>query len=209
MKRLRSDDEASPPPPSAIAILSLPNDVLHLLFKEVLGTKKRARWGLLATLRLVCRRFLKAFPTSLLRAALEKDFGEFVSYCIIEPFFPFGYVHFYVLSSCELAIAFHAKTSKCRRNPECVSHTQMICETFSMPESRFVNEVWWLPHESLMKIWRTRLYQTLLDFRNSRHDSDDANQQSRFYYALSSTYHTYFRGIAEEDTKKGVLVPGD
>lgn len=182
-------------------LLSIPNDVLRLIFKEILGGEKRARWGMLATMRLVCRRFRRIFPRTLLRAALEDDFAEFVSYCVCEHSMNTHYQHYYVLSNYTGAKRYHMSYSKDSfRAPPCPdkdAHPLLMCDTITRFGYQRADDMWWIPVAGVLQAWQKQLYATLLQFQLQNVDKMYPGQQSRFWYGVGSTYHTYFRGIAK------------
>lgn len=190
----------------AVALDEFPVDVLRIVFTAGEGwqQKERARWGYYASLRLVCRRFRHAIPVAVLRQALLRDFAEFPSMCaFIEA--RGAYQHFYVLmhpaqfkswiDNNDYLFTFFPST--CLH----VHPLEMIQNLIFQDEEDEEDRIW-VPIGNVLHAWQNRLYQVCRHFA-SNNDKTLASPPkygaSKFWYALSSSYHRYFRYTATEN----------
>ena len=177
----------------------LPKDILRLITQYVCGNRPRSRWGAYAVMRLVCKKFQAAIPVSMLKRVLMQDMQEFEVVCLlygeayeISPWnFAKEHMHYYaIMHPTKVAHAMDRRFNQCTTCKEGDVSLICVCDRVLKSQIPILIQLNCTPSHNIVK-----LFNALLGFR--RHGGGFAGQEA--WLAVSSTYHTYIRGILEGD----------
>ena len=153
-------------------ILVLPRDVLAHVFKLLANERPRSRWGVYATVRLVCKVFRNAVPVWLLQQGMRQDIADFplLSVCM---------QHFEKPA--------HDLDSRCMVHPSVAPRirTDFFGNPFRAPGEQFI-----------LKVQRGQEQETWHDIYRVLNTFAAAGSPGYFapmWYAMSSSYHIYMR----------------